>query len=235
MTVEFVALFATCAVARISDLVEMILVFDDDEDDHLERPGRQGEVGEEADEGGGDLGGGDGGDGGGGDRDKRKSETPKNTPRKSKRSGSDFFEKSLTIDLEIQSSEEEDVKGTKQEKIESSSGERRLARIRAKERNQPTKTKTNLYEIYNIEDKADSQDDSEDEDVNVDEEKQTESPDENIDEEEEIEEENNKSESEQESPFKEHNSLVTSEDMEMVPCSPLRWDNEKYGLGHSFW
>lgn len=51
MTYKFAKLFATRAVARISDLAEMIPTFDDEE---------------EVDEGGGDGGGGDGGDGGGG-------------------------------------------------------------------------------------------------------------------------------------------------------------------------
>ncbi|XP_059067753.1 uncharacterized protein LOC131858516 [Cryptomeria japonica] len=47
MTDEFAALFAARAVAKISDPVEMIPTFDDDEDDQPERLGRRGEAGEE--------------------------------------------------------------------------------------------------------------------------------------------------------------------------------------------
>lgn len=66
MTDEFATLFVAHAVARISNLAEMIPAFDNDEDEQPERLGRRGEDGEELDEGGGDGGGDDGVDGRGG-------------------------------------------------------------------------------------------------------------------------------------------------------------------------
>lgn len=66
MTEKFMALFVAHVVARISDPMEMIPAFDEDEDEKPKRLGRGREEGEELEEGGGDGGGGDNGDGGGG-------------------------------------------------------------------------------------------------------------------------------------------------------------------------
>lgn len=65
---EFATLFMAHVVAWISDLVEMIPTFDDDEDEKSERLGRRRNEGEELEEGYGDHGGDDGGDGRGGGR-----------------------------------------------------------------------------------------------------------------------------------------------------------------------
>lgn len=68
MTEEFAAFFVAHVVAWISDLVEMILAFDDDEDEQPKRLVRWREEGEEMEEGYGYDGGDDRGDGRGGGR-----------------------------------------------------------------------------------------------------------------------------------------------------------------------
>ncbi|XP_057813387.2 FK506-binding protein 39 kDa-like [Cryptomeria japonica] len=117
------------------------------------------------------------------------------------------------------------------EKIERSSGERRSARLQAKERKKPikseeNKTNTSLYTIFYLEDEEDSKDNSEDEDFEVEEEELTKSPNQDLEAQEEGEEKNNKLKSEHESPFKNANHPNTFEEEKMVSCLPMRQTEE---------
>lgn len=163
---------------------------------------------------------------------KRKLETSKNSSVKSKTTGKESTNKSITIDLDLHNQDDEEEKPSKQDKIERNLGERRSDRLQAKERKEEIIKVNNMANVKNLQEIFDQEEDDyfmdnlEDEDFQEEDDLKENSKEE-MEEEEEV---NEISEIEEDLDTQKYIPEVpnVSADEEMVPCSqdsPIKTNN----------